>query len=281
MKKHFSWMLISLVLYFELPAHAVSFVEEYVYDAGEADSKLSCRSISLLQVKRLLVERLGTYLESNTVVTDHQISKDEIVSFSAGVVKTEILDEHWDGRTYRLKAQIEADPQAVVQLIEALKRSGKRAEEIEEFNEKYLDKINDLKQELAKTQSDFIQVTRDYKQSSIIISAWDAFENGLKLFREGKADESIVTFGKAIDANPKSMYYFHRGRAYMRVQNYRGALNDLTTAIEMDPTFAAAHFQRGLAFMKSDQKKKGLADIQRAAELGSGDARRWLKLKGK
>jgi tetratricopeptide (TPR) repeat protein len=281
MKNRFLWMLPWLLLLFELPAHAVSFVEEYAYDAGEADSKLTCRSISLLQVKRLLVERLGTHLESNTVVTNSQISKDEIVSFSAGVVKTEILDEYWDGRTYRLKAQIEADPQAVVQMIETLKKSGKRAEEIEETNEKYLAKINDLKQELTKTQSDFVQVTRDYMQSSKIISAWDAFETGIQLYREGKADESIAAFSKAIEANPKAIYYFHRGRSYRQIQHYQEALTDLTTAIEMDSTFAGAYFQRGMTFNKLGKKKKGQADIQKAAELGSGDARRWLKLKGK
>jgi len=83
------------------------FVEKYSYNAGEADSKLTCRTVSLLEVKRLLLEKLGTYLETRTEVKDFQVTKDEIVALTAGIVKTEILDEKWNGETYTLTAKIE------------------------------------------------------------------------------------------------------------------------------------------------------------------------------
>jgi tetratricopeptide (TPR) repeat protein len=281
MKKIIVLTLMFLLAVFQLPARAVSFVEQYAYDAGEADSKLTCRSISLLEIKRLLVEKLGTYIESNTVVTDYRISKDEIVSFGAGVVKTEILDESWDGKTYRLKAQIEADPDAVVRMIEQMKKSGKAVGEVEETNEKYLARISELKEALTRTQKDFIQITRDYQDSSKILSAWDEFETGLKLMREGKFDASIAALSKAIDANPKAMYYFHRGRAYRKIEKIPESLKDFTAAIDMDPGFANAYFARGLTSIKIGKKRRGLKDIRKAAELGSGNAKRWLKMKGK
>lgn len=39
-----------------------TFIREYAYDAGEMDSNISCRAIALEQVKRLLLEELGTYV---------------------------------------------------------------------------------------------------------------------------------------------------------------------------------------------------------------------------
>jgi tetratricopeptide (TPR) repeat protein len=281
MKKIYFLTLVFLLVVFQLPAYAVSFVEKYDYDAGEADSKLTCRSISLLQVKRLLVERLGTYLESNTVVTNYQVTRDEIISFSAGVVKTEILEEYWDGKTYRLKARIEADPQTVARMIEEMKKSGKRVDEFEETNEKYMDRINELKDELTKTQSDFVQITRSYQESSKIISAWDAFETGQERFRSGDMPGAIASFTTAIDANPKWIYYYHRGRCYRRAGQYQKAVKDFNTVIRMDPAIARAYFERGQTLMKYGKKRKGWRDIRRAANLGSGDAKRMLKLKMK
>jgi len=281
MKRILFFTLICILIGIQPDAHAVSFVEQYDYDAGEADSKLSCRSISLLQVKRILVERLGTYLESNTVVTDHQITKDEIVSFSAGIVKTEILDEFWDGKTYRLKARIEADPEAVARMIKEMKQSGKQAEDIETVNQKYMSKINELKDELSKTQSDFVQITRSYQESAKIVSAWDAFENGQERFRSGDMHGAIQSFTTAIAANPKWFYYYHRGRAYRKTGEYLKSLKDFNTVIQIDPGISRVYFERGATLIKMGKKRKGVQNIRKAAQMGNGDAKRWLKLKKK
>ena len=57
MKKILFITLVCMLIGIQPGAWAVSFVEQYAYDAGEADTKLSCRSISLLQVKRILVSQ--------------------------------------------------------------------------------------------------------------------------------------------------------------------------------------------------------------------------------
>lgn len=89
---------VLLLFPFACMAKTVTFKEKYTYDASEADSKLTCRTISLLQVKRLLLEKLGTYIETKTEVANYQITKDEIAAFSAGIIKTEILEEKGIGR---------------------------------------------------------------------------------------------------------------------------------------------------------------------------------------
>ena len=64
--------IVGLVSFFILAnlvfAETKVFIEEYTYQASEADSKILSRAIAFEQVKRLLLEKLGTYLESETEV---------------------------------------------------------------------------------------------------------------------------------------------------------------------------------------------------------------------
>jgi len=103
------------------------FIREYNYQAGENDSKITARAKALTEVKRLLLEELGVYMESytNYIVEDQKgtITKDffqnEIKSLSAGITETKILEENWNGVQYYIKAEIEADPTDVARKINA------------------------------------------------------------------------------------------------------------------------------------------------------------------
>ncbi len=103
------------------------FVREYYYQASESDSKISARTKALSEVKRLLLEELGVYMESYTnYITEDKngdVTKDffqnEIKSLSAGITETKILEENWNGVQYYIKAEIEADPTDVARKISA------------------------------------------------------------------------------------------------------------------------------------------------------------------
>ena len=127
-------LLMIVFLLFPVQSLAASkvFEREYTYSASEADSKLTCRVIALEQVKRLLLEELGTYLHSISEVKDGILTKDEIVTLTAGVVRTEIISEHWDGKIYRLKARIKADPDYVIKAIDRLRKDRQKSKDLEE-----------------------------------------------------------------------------------------------------------------------------------------------------
>lgn len=103
------------------------FVREYYYQASESDSKITARTKALSEVKRLLLEELGVYMESYTnYITEDKngdVTKDffqnEIKSLSAGITETKILEENWNGVQYYIKAEIEADPTDVARKISA------------------------------------------------------------------------------------------------------------------------------------------------------------------
>ena len=138
-------------------AEQKTFVRSYTYEAGEADSKLTSRAIALEQAKRELLEELGTYLESFTEVKNYQLTKDQIIVLTAGVVKATILGEDWNGKEYKLTAKIETDPHKVIEEIAKLRDDRKKAKELEETKAKLdraLQETERLNRELAEAKSE-------------------------------------------------------------------------------------------------------------------------------
>ncbi len=267
-----------------LQAETITFEEQYIYDASDADSKLTCRAISLLEVKKLLLEKLGTYLENETEVVNFQLTKDEVTTLTAGIIKTEIIDEKWDGKTYELTAKIEADPDSVAKSIDELRKSREGREMIarlKSVNDKSIDKIEELKDELERIQNNLININRDYSSSSKIVSAWELYETGLQLMREEKYSDALSAFNEAIEIQHNYIYFYRRGRAYMKIKQYENAIQDFNKVIILNPDVKDAYYQRGRTYRQMGKKKAGLNDIRKAAGLGSGNAVRWLKMKGK
>ena len=112
------------------------FIKEYTYQAGDEDSKNSSRTIAFREVKRLLLEELGTYLESQTEVKNFQMTRDRITALTAGIVSAEVIEDTWDGKVYWLKAKISANPQDVIRSIDNLRKDRDKVKELEELRKK-------------------------------------------------------------------------------------------------------------------------------------------------
>ena len=74
---------------------------------------------------------------------------------------------------------------------------------------------------------------------------------------------------EAIKVAPKNAYLFYnRGNLYAAAKNYSRAIDDYSRAIEIDPNFAEAYLNRGLACCYSGKTTDGLHDFSKAGELG-------------
>ena len=169
MKKKVSLIIALIFLTSFSSAHAETktFIKEYTYQASEFDSKASCRTIALEQVKRLLLEELGTYLENNTEVKNFELTKDKITALTAGIVQTQVLDEKWDGKSYWLKAEVKADPENVAKSIDNLRKDQKKSDDLEERVKKHdeaLKEIDKLRSEMTLLKSD-IKAQEKYNKS--------------------------------------------------------------------------------------------------------------------
>jgi tetratricopeptide (TPR) repeat protein len=251
-------------------AGLVSFQKEYAYQASEYDSKVSCRALALEQVKRLLLEELGTYLESETEVKNFQLTKDQIVILTAGIVRAEVIDEWWDGKTYHLKAKITADPKDVANSIDKLRQDRQKTKELEETRKKAdeaLREVEKLKKELKIAKAGKAEQDQ-YNRAVIGLSANDWFEKGYALGNAGRHQEAMEAYTRAIELNPKSaLAYGNRGNAYGRLGDHQRAIRDVDRAIELNPKNALAFANRGRTYTRLRDYQQAIRDFDRAIEL--------------
>ncbi len=258
-------------------AERKTFEKEYTYQAGDDDSKISSRTIALREVKRLILEELGTYLESRTEVKAFQLTRDEVITLSAGIVSTEIIDEKWDGRTYYLKAKVAADPDDVIKAIDRLRKDSEKTGELEEMRRSMgvlLKENEKLKQELTLVKDVKKQVTlAAYEKNIRALSAMEWFERGYARDVSGDCGEAVRAYGKAIQLYPEyAPAYNNRGKCYARLGYYGRAVQDFDNAIALNPGLAITHYNRGNAYNRLGNYRQAITDFDRAISLGPGFA---------
>ncbi len=266
-----------LVLPGPVLAEKCTFIKEYTYQAGEGDSKLSCRTIALGEVKRLLLEELGTYLESSTVVKDFQMTQDQVTTLTAGIVSAEIIAERWNGRVYYLKAKLAADPDDVIRSVDELRKDRERTAELEEMRRDMGALLNEnqkLKQELtlAKDENKGAALAA-YRKNINALTALGWFERGYSRDVAGDCGEAIKAYSQAIRLKPDyAPAYNNRGKCYARLGLTRHAINDFNNAIALNPGLAATHYNRGNAYNRLGNYRRAIADFDRAISLEPGFA---------
>jgi tetratricopeptide (TPR) repeat protein len=255
------------------------FVEEYAYKASGADSKLSCRVIALEQVKRLLLEKLGTYLETETEVRNFRLTKDQIVVFTAGIVSAEIIDEKLDGKTYSLKAKITVDPKDMAKAINKLRQDRQKTKELEEARKKAdeaLGEVEKIKKEYAMAKADKLNLG-GYNEAINRLSATDWADRGYALVTSGKNQEAVEAFTRAIELDPKNAKtYYNRGGVYGKLEDYRRAIRDFDRAIELNPKFEEVYTDRGVAYGMLGDYRQAIREYDKAIELNWKDVRAYV-----
>ena len=263
---------IALFLVSTANAETRTFIREYVYQASEVDSKISCRVISLEQVKRLLLEELGTYLESHTEITNFALTKDQVLTLTAGIVKTEIINENWDGNTlkYLLRAKMTVDPDSVLKYINDLRKDSQKTRELEELRQKAdqaLKEIDRLRKELEIAKGDKAK-TAEYNEAIGELGSIDIIWNGIQRWTAGQFKEAAETLTEAIKLRPRyALTYVLRGYLYARMGNYDKAVEDSDQAIKLDAKSALAHTNRSYVAYRMGTFKKALEHANKAIEL--------------
>ncbi len=251
-------------------AAPITFEKDYTYQASEADSKLSCRAIAMEQVKTQLLETLGTYLTSKTQEQNAQITKDEIVTLTAGIVRAEIIEEKWDGKTYYLKARIVADPDEVLRSVDMFKRNEELRRALEDSRQKAeesLRKIEQLKRELQDTKNQSGKLV-EYNVTANKLSAMNWFEKGIYFAETNNYAEAVSSFNSAVKLDPQyDLAYYNRGVAYGHLQNYSEELNSYCQAIKLNPQFGAAYFNQGIVLGKLGQHQRAIESLGKFIEL--------------
>ena len=100
------------------------------------------------------------------------------------------------------------------------------------------------------------------------VKASDWVEKGVALVIEGKHNEAIEAFNKAIELNPKdAVAYNNRGAAYGQAGNYKQQIEDCNKAIELNSKDAVAYNNRGVAYGELGNYEQEIEDCSKAIEL--------------
>jgi tetratricopeptide (TPR) repeat protein len=89
-------------------------------------------------------------------------------------------------------------------------------------------------------------------------------------FKSDEYPKSIEDYTKAIELNPQyADAYYNRGVAHDDLGEYQKAIEDYTKAIELNPQYADAYSDRGYVYNKIGKYWKAVDDYNKAIELGS------------
>jgi len=221
-------------------ADTKEFYRDYTYIAGEADSKISARKMAIQEVKRELLNEIGTYIYSKIIISENsQGKKDtklEIRAISAGFVRVYLLEEKWNGYSFYVKARLDADPKKILKRIKELssneteksKLKERLIEKEKEFDELYNQMVA-LKRSLIEKNTKSLP-----KKSSVSLvkklnmnSKFEIFEEGEDYYwpRKGK----VRNFESAL-----KLYHKAAELGHAEAQNQLGYMYSAGEGIEKD-----------------------------------------------
>ena len=89
-----------------------------------------------------------------------------------------------------------------------------------------------------------------------------ALRKGINAVKNNDLSTAIINFTKASEIDPKyAIAYYNRGIAYNSLKKYPEALADYTKAIELDPKYADAYYNRGEVYKALGKTKEAYADF--------------------
>lgn len=93
-------------------------------------------------------------------------------------------------------------------------------------------------------------------------------EKGNRLFKDGRYDEAIESYGIGIECDPQNpVLYANRAMAFLRKNMFGAAEEDCNRALEWDPNYVKAYHRRGLARQSLSKKALAAEDFRMVLSL--------------
>jgi tetratricopeptide (TPR) repeat protein len=263
----------SLLSTVDVNGETKSFVREYTYQSGEYDSRLTCRAIAMTEAKRLLLEELGTFLKSSTLVQNGMVVNDDISILTAGAVQTKLVEEKWDGDQYWIKVRMDADPDSVDLAVKRLREDQSKTAELEALRQKTdraMLELNRLNQQLSQASSEASNFSDQikYLENARRLSASELSQQGMAALMSNDYTGALLAYSKALELDSTdAASYVNRGIAYARAGDYQKAVQDYDRAARTMSQDHRLYYNRGIACYGLKQYAKALKDFNKAILL--------------
>lgn len=254
------------------------------YRMGDNDTKTDAKRLALLDAKRLALEQVGTYLEGVTEVKNLRVTRDEIRSYTAGIV--EVLEQATrsalEGETtvVRVDVTVRVDTEVVTKQLGELRKNALAKEELlrakaeADLLRKELDEKN---RQLAALTGGAAEAAVQQRQQ--VMARADANELLAKTWQvPAGAKDDIVTTAKtqtaeeqaksraileaALKLDPNNpLVHFKLGHLYHSEGNLDAAIREYRTTIHLKPDEARPHLALGRALKAQGKKQEGAEEM--------------------
>lgn len=91
------------------------------------------------------------------------------------------------------------------------------------------------------------------------------YKEARRLQSEGNYKEAIECHNKAINMNPRfEDAYYDRGRAYSKLRQYEQAIKDFTDLLNIDSHYIGSYCERGKAYIELGKYDEAIADFNKS-----------------
>ncbi len=127
--------------------------------------------------------------------------------------------------------------------------------------------------DIYKDRGDAYAAKGEYSEA-----AHDYNKHGDRLFEEkGDYDSAIQSYTRAIELEPKDVFYTNRGNAFRAKGDYENALRDYTKAIELNPKDEHAYLWLTIASMKKSQQSYENAINELRGYVNNNPSQEWIR----
>ncbi|HRR39703.1 MAG TPA: tetratricopeptide repeat protein [Syntrophales bacterium] len=310
------FLLIAASSFSFVHAQERAFTAEYVYAAGKLDDRATARVLALEGVKDRLWRKLWDDLDGLVLVKQLNLTAEQMAAVVPSLAEVLVVDERWDGRTYRVEAELfVGNLNSLQQSLLTLSRDEGRLKELAEGRKRREDALGRMAVLNAEATTApggakegligrYRLLARQLSESDLMLKgsiaersgrwreAKKAYDEALKLnprnesalYRRGIAsaqmgmrNDALRDFNRVLKANPESdSALYMRGIVYARMGKYRQAVADLSRAIKRNDRFAPAYYQRAMALDRLGKTGEAVEDLTRAIELNGENSQYYL-----
>jgi len=231
-------------------------------------------------------EQAGVFVSSYTKIKNHQVTEDEIIAITNGILKIFDVKENLipqDGGKniliqVTIKASIDSDEinKWLEKGIEQRSELARQNEELRKAVAEQDKKIAELQKQIknVKTQQDKEKITQEFKNEDKIFLSNQKVEDGNKFFEKKDYDNAINFYTQAIELNPNNeMAYIKRGHIFefCKAEEYL-AIADYVRAIEINPKNPYNYSKLAFVFRMLREYKKAIDNYNKAIYLNSDNS---------
>ena len=254
------------------------------YRMGDNDTKTDAKRLALLDAKRLALEQVGTYLEGVTEVKNLSVTRDEIRSYTAGIV--EVVEQATrttlEGETtvVRVDVTVKVDTAVVMKQLGELRKNELAKEELLRAKAEadlLRKELNEKNQQLVALKGGAAETA--VRQRQQVLARADANELLARTWQvPAGAKDDILTKAKVPPAEELAKYrtileaalkldpdnpwvHFKLGHLYHSEGNLDAAVREYRTTIHLKPDAARPHLALGRALKAQGKKQEGAEEM--------------------